>query len=346
MDDISKPRSIVNDVAFRTRSRLSLQGGLGRMAQGSSPATLGVVEMPALLSSLPDPVFVLDRDGRIAMLSDAWEKMTGMAVPDALGRPLAAMAHPADAPDVRFQLSALLCGVMASWRGTFRVSTARRGSVWVEVHASPSEPRPGGSMTVVGTLRDVTFAREREQDLRRLSLHDTLVDLPNRTLLLDRLESRCARYSRRKAPLFALAFVDLDGFKSINDRLGHLVGDQALTVAATRLTGAVRASDTVARFGGDEFAVLLDEVHDPHDAVRLAGHMCDAMRRPLRLGGESIDLSCSIGVVVSDTSFEAASDLVGFADEAMYEAKREGGVAVLYTDPRQCLQPPCAPVSG
>ena len=336
MDDVPKPRPPLNDVTVRARGRRSTPGGIGRASTaGMGPGTMGIFEMPALLSSLPDPLFVLDGDGRIAMLSDAWQTMTGMTVPDALGRTLASMVHPADAADVRFELSALLAGVVSSWRGTFRVATTRRGNVWVEVHAAPCEARWGGAMNVAGTLRDVTFAREREQDLRRLSLQDPLVDLPNRTLLLDRLESRCARYSRHTAPLFALAFVDLDGFKSINDRLGHLVGDQALTVAAARLTGAVRASDTVARFGGDEFAVLLDEVHDPHDAVRLARHMCDTVRRPLRLGGEAIDLSCSIGVVVSDTAFETASDLVGYADEAMYEAKSEGGMAVLYAGPRQ-----------
>lgn len=171
--------------------------------------------------------------------------------------------------------------------------------------------------------RDVTARQRAERQLERLAHHDALTGLPNRKLLLDRLELALAR-ARRYREALAVLFLDLDGFKQINDTLGHESGDQTLKVVAERLTRLVRASDTVARLGGDEFVLLLPGIGELAHAERLAERILAVIADVINVQGHEIFVTPSIGLAMWPDHGQTASQLLHHADEAMYQAKAQG----------------------
>jgi diguanylate cyclase (GGDEF)-like protein len=158
-------------------------------------------------------------------------------------------------------------------------------------------------------------------ELARFSQHDELTGAPNRTLMLDRIVSALAM-AQRRGHRVGILFIDLDGFKQINDTLGHSVGDQVLQIAARRMQGAVRESDTVSRHSGDEFLVLLAEMAEPADAAPIAAKILASLGAPARIGPHTLRLSASIGITVYPEDGTEPSALIGRADEAMYRAKK------------------------
>jgi diguanylate cyclase (GGDEF)-like protein len=180
-----------------------------------------------------------------------------------------------------------------------------------------------GQMDSAQLSRAVRFAIERgraEQQLAHRALHDDLTGLPNRVLFLDRLTYSLAQSVRQDSKL-GIFFLDLDGFKDVNDRLGHLAGDALLRAMAGRLLGWVRPGDTVSRFGGDEFTVLVREVGGPEEAAQIGERLTEAVRSPVSIEGKEISLTPSIGIALGASS-EKAEDLLDRADKAMYSAKR------------------------
>ena len=163
-------------------------------------------------------------------------------------------------------------------------------------------------------------------DARHRALHDPLTGLPNRTLFLDRLDAALQR-ARRQHSKVAVLFVDLDGFKRVNDTLGHEVGDEVLAGVARRLRGALRRSDTVARLGGDEFGVIVEDLGLPSDAARAAEQVAAALERPIVGGGRPHAMQASIGTALSGIDGDAPDELLRCADAEMYRAKsrRTGG---------------------
>ena len=167
---------------------------------------------------------------------------------------------------------------------------------------------------------ELDAARTTKEELRTLAYHDDLTGLPNRSLLHDRLGLAIAHCLREESHL-AVLFLDLDDFKSVNDSLGHGVGDRLLVELATRIRSSVRAGDTVARFGGDEFVVLLDTVTGPADAARVAAKVLDAVRAPFRLDDHEVAVAASVGVSVYPGDGTSSEELVRSADVAMYRDK-------------------------
>jgi diguanylate cyclase (GGDEF)-like protein len=163
--------------------------------------------------------------------------------------------------------------------------------------------------------------REKEEGLRNAALHDHLTGLPNRVLLADRLEQAGLRAARRPGHRFAVLLLDLDGFKAVNDSLGHPAGDQLLVEVARRLTGLLRKSDTVARLGGDEFVVLLDGIAEPGHELAVCDSIRAAVTEPFRLDGHQVEVGLSIGVAVSSAGSADPDHLLREADAAMYRAK-------------------------
>ncbi|MEZ4570049.1 MAG: EAL domain-containing protein [Thermomicrobiales bacterium] len=174
-----------------------------------------------------------------------------------------------------------------------------------------------------GVLIDVTERKQLESELRFQALHDTLTELPNRMLFFERIEHARKR-ARRSDDGFAILFLDLDNFKVVNDSLGHTVGDQLLVAVAERLESLVRAEDTVARFGGDEFAILLEGVRNSRDVVQVAKDLLAAFQSPFSIGRREIFVPPSIGIVVAGNDERDPETLVRDADTAMYRAKRRG----------------------
>lgn len=183
--------------------------------------------------------------------------------------------------------------------------------------------------TLTKAMRFAVERQAAERRLMRLALMDPLTGLPNRVLFADRLEQALARTARaggrgKRAPKLVLMFMDLDGFKGVNDSLGHGAGDEVLVEVARRLLEQVRGADTVARLGGDEFTVLLEGVTTADGGVGLARRLAAALAEPYAVSGTEARVSASIGIAVAAPAVEDAGTLLRRADAAMYAAKREG----------------------
>jgi diguanylate cyclase (GGDEF)-like protein len=196
-----------------------------------------------------------------------------------------------------------------------------------------------GQMDSAHLCRSVQYAIERARSdllLSHRALHDPLTGLPNRLLFLDRAAYALAQ-SERNESVTAVFFLDLDGFKSVNDRLGHSAGDALLTGVASRLLAWVRPGDVVSRFGGDEFTALVREVAGPDVAVRIAERLAEAVCEPLSVEGEEVSLTPSIGIALGNAG-DKPEELIERADRAMYSAKRRGAIYEIasgaLTDPR------------
>jgi diguanylate cyclase (GGDEF)-like protein len=179
---------------------------------------------------------------------------------------------------------------------------------------------------VVGAVlvaHDVTAARAQVEKLARLALYDALTGLPNRFLLGDRLEQALERAQRVNGCVAAM-FIDLDRFKPVNDSQGHAIGDQVLQEVARRLPTCARSSDTVGRYGGDEFVVILNEVARGHDAALCATKVIAALNLPFEIGGQRLSLGASVGIALYPTDAQDAPTLIKLADIAMYRAKASG----------------------
>jgi diguanylate cyclase (GGDEF)-like protein len=180
-------------------------------------------------------------------------------------------------------------------------------------------PDVGG---IVVTMRDVSARRELEEQLRHQAFHDALTGLANRALFADRLERamRVRRTADDLAP--AVAFIDLDDFKEINDNLGHAVGDAVLAAIANRIAGCLRGSDTAARLGGDEFALLIEDVPDERSLHELVGRVVDSISQPIAFEeGHVVRMRASVGIAASGADVVTADDLLRHADLAMYRDK-------------------------
>ncbi|HZC84865.1 MAG TPA: EAL domain-containing protein [Rubrobacter sp.] len=183
--------------------------------------------------------------------------------------------------------------------------------------------RPGRPVRVVGTVQDITERKALERQLEHQALHDPLTDLPNRLLFMDRLEHALARTEHREESI-AVLFLDLDNFKLINDSFGHAIGDELLLQVADRLDSRMRPQDTVARFGGDEFTILLEDGAEVEDATLVAQRIIEEMRAPFALLGHEVFITTSIGIALSNRTLgrpNLVDDLLRDADAAMYRAK-------------------------
>lgn len=182
----------------------------------------------------------------------------------------------------------------------------------------------GRAARVVGTLLDITERRLAEERLAHLAHFDALTDLPNRALLADRIVQALSRANRRQKHV-ALLFLDVDRFKSINDSLGHAIGDELLVGLAERLGALLREEDTIARPGGDEFVIILNEITDQESVKELATRIQNAIARPMELSCGTQFVSCSIGIAVYPNDGRTPDELLRASDAAMYKAKRRGG---------------------
>ncbi|MDQ4106720.1 MAG: diguanylate cyclase, partial [Actinomycetota bacterium] len=182
--------------------------------------------------------------------------------------------------------------------------------------------RYGGRRVIFAACRDMTARRELERRLRHEALHDPLTKLPNRALFADRLEHALAQ-AKRTGESVAVLFLDLDGFKSVNDTLGHEAGDQLLISFGHRLRSSVREADTVARLAGDEFTVLLEHLTDEDEAILVINRIQNNLETPFRIKGRQMPVTTSIGLSYSDPSADPG-ELLNQADEAMYRAKERG----------------------
>ncbi|HZQ73854.1 MAG TPA: sensor domain-containing diguanylate cyclase [Burkholderiales bacterium] len=270
---------------------------------------------------LPDAVMITDADGVIEYVNPAFEALTGRARGEILGRTPAVLGGRMQAGFYRRLWRALRAG--RSFRGVFANRRKNGGVFFEEEVIRPVLDASGAVRHFVCSGRDVTRQVRDIDRFKHAATHDALTDLPNRSLFLDRL-TQAVRQAARRGESMAVAILDIDGFRDANNRYGHLAGDAVLQAIARRTSGCVRKVDTVARIGGDEFAVVLGNV-SRRAAQAVMGKILRANALPVRYARRSVPVSLSIGICMYPRGARTETALRRRADAAMYAAKRAGG---------------------
>ena len=272
----------------------------------------------------PVPMLVHARD-RIVFANLRARELLGVRRGSGLeGRSLLELSHPGDRDRLEQRLEELSVQDVPRLPEDerFRLIRPEGGQRIVEMASVPVVYGRGRASQTL--LRDITELARSEQKLMRRAFYDGLTALPNRQLLHDRLE-QAARRSQRRGGKVAVLFADLDHFKAVNDRFGHAVGDEVLIQAARRLESVVRREDTVARYGGDEFAVLMEGLEGEAEASLTARRLVDAFREPVTTDHGDFSVGLSVGIALRPDGLEDVRDLIDRADEAMFQAKKAGG---------------------
>ena len=279
------------------------------------------------LNSIGDAVACTDIAGNITFLNLVAEKMTGISREEAAGRPMAEVLRILDAASRETVANpmALAVGKNRTVHLPLNCVLVRRDGfeIPIEDSVSPIHNREGEATGAVIVFRDVSVAQAMALQMAHSAQHDFLTGLPNRMLLNDRV-SQAIVLAHRHMKKVAVLFLDLDGFKHINDSLGHPIGDKLLQSIAKRLVDCGRSSDTVSRQGGDEFVVLLSEVEQSDDAASTARRMLQAIAEPHSIGQHDLHVTASIGLSIYPDDGLDAETLIKNADTAMYQAKENG----------------------
>jgi diguanylate cyclase (GGDEF)-like protein/PAS domain S-box-containing protein len=262
-------------------------------------------------------------DGRYLRVNPALAALTGYEVDELIGKAFSDITHPEDLKSDLAGLDELLSGELETYETEKRYVHAQGHVLWVQVNVTVVHDGDGGPLHFVAQTQDVTERKRAEAELAHQALHDPLTGLPNRLLFIDRLQVALAHLGRRDGAV-AVLFLDLDRFKLINDSHGHDVGDQVLMEMAGRLRGLLRPSDTLSRFGGDEFTILCEDVSSDEDAVVVAERVAEALAEPFPLADREVFLSASIGIALGRDRAMSAGALLRDADAAMYGAKERG----------------------
>jgi len=307
------------EVAERRRSEEAMRQSQGRYALAVAGANDGIWDW--------------DFSTNAVFYSTRWKSMIGMNENEVSTSPdeWFNRIHPDDVERVKADLDLHLTGRSGQFHSEFRMRHKDEQYRWI-LSRGVAVFDAGKPLRAAGSQTDITDRKMAEEQLRHDAMHDTLTGLPNRALLLDRIGYRLRRAQRAADSMFAVIFIDLDRFKLINDSLGHDAGDKLLIAIAERLAAAIRGMDTLsrgepdhlARLGGDEFVVLLDTIRDPADAIRVCQRIQDALSEPFSINAEEVRSSASLGIAVSNGSYQRAADILRDADTALYSAKNSG----------------------
>jgi diguanylate cyclase (GGDEF)-like protein/PAS domain S-box-containing protein len=280
-----------------------------------------------------DGIIMIGKDGRIRFWNPSAARIFGYTATEAQGQSIEMLA-----PErFRRKASRRLAAFFATddWPVsdlTVELAATRKDGTEIAVELAINAMRVGIDQYAVGVVRDVTARKSSSELIERLASHDALTGLPNRRWFMAALDNEIAR-ARRSGETFAVLYMDLDNFKDVNDRLGHPAGDNLLLAVAQRLKASVREVDTVARFGGDEFAAIQSNVRDPANAELLARKIVLALGEPFTLDGTELQSSTSLGIAVYSPESPDGESLLAHADVALYLAKSEGrGTYRFYTD--------------
>jgi diguanylate cyclase (GGDEF)-like protein/PAS domain S-box-containing protein len=268
----------------------------------------------AAIGNAPIILFALDREGRFTFSDGKALDTLGLKPGQVVGQTVWSLY--ADYPEIIHSIRRVLDGEAVN----YEVQVEGRH---FEVHCAPARSDAGQANGAIGLAVDITEHKRAEARIEQLATQDPLTGLPNRLLLQDRV-THCLAQARRRQRRVALLFIDLDRFKNINDSLGHHVGDRLLKEVANRLSGSLRATDTLSRLGGDEFLVVIQDLRHSQDAARVAEKLLGALSSPFAIEGHTLNTSCSIGISVFPDDGEDLPTLMKNADTAMYHAKEQG----------------------
>lgn len=267
-------------------------------------------------------IMVTDAAGTIVSVNPAFTQITGYSAEEAIGNNPRILKSNHHKPEFyeNFWRDIITHG---HWRGEIW-NRRKNGEAFLEwqtistIRGDADEP-----IRYVSVFNDITKRWQKDERIRYLAFHDPLTELPNRTLLMERLSQLIAATARQPNNL-ALLFLDLDGFKSINDNLGHDIGDEVLAVVAHKIQAEIRVTDTVARLGGDEFIVLLSHPIDAEGSANIANRIIQKLNEPMEFSGLLVNVGVSVGVVMYPEDGHLPVQLIRRADEAMYQAKAAG----------------------
>ncbi len=290
-----------------------------------------------IVNASPDLVYMLDRHGCFTFLNDRVRSMLGYSKEELISRHYSELVDEEHMELAKNIFNERRVGNRAARNVELRLKSRHRRhgarflepqSVWVElaaqgVYSDPNERNRQTFLGTYGTIRDISERKEAQEVINFQAYHDLLTHLPNRALLKDRLELAITQGRRNKRKL-AVMFLDLDRFKVVNDTLGHSMGDRLLKAVANRLQSCLRRGDTLSRFGGDEFTLLLPEVRTRDDVVVIASKILDRLGSPFVIDGHELFVGASIGIAMYPEGGDSADSLIQNADIAMYHIKSRG----------------------
>jgi diguanylate cyclase (GGDEF)-like protein/PAS domain S-box-containing protein len=300
--------AFLHDVSGRMQSERALREAEERFRSAFDDAAVGMA--------------IVSPEGRWLRVNESLSEITGYSAARLTRMGFADITHPEDLGEDLGALEELMSGGRQRYTAEKRYRHADGHTVWVALSVSTVRGEHGELLYLISQMQDITERKAAEARLAHQALHDPLTALPNRTLFNDRM--MVARARLRRGGSLAVLFCDLDGFKDINDRYGHETGDRVLAEAAGRMLSVVRPSDTIARIGGDEFAILCEDI-DERGTIAVANRITEALKPPIRVPAGNLDIACSIGIVLTEDPQVRPDSLLHSADSAMYEAKRAGG---------------------
>ena len=274
-----------------------------------------------MLDQIKDAIVMANMEGIITSWNKGSELIYGYTKEEIVGKGYFELFLEEDIPQHMKNVEILLSE--GSFRGDLRFVKKDGSLAYVNASTSVLKDENGNATGTIGFSHSINERKEQEEKLKYQAEHDSLTNLPNRALFNDRL-SQAIKKATRKDTRIALFFIDLDHFKEINDSLGHEIGDKVLQEVTSRLLSIMRDEDTLSRLGGDEFTVIIDDLEKSEDAARYAKKMLGVLSKPLEIGAHTLYVSCSIGISTYPDDGSVGSDLVKFADSAMYKAKNEG----------------------
>jgi diguanylate cyclase (GGDEF)-like protein/PAS domain S-box-containing protein len=340
VDYITKPFQ-VEEVIARVETHLALQRARAtilslnaELEQRVEDRTQALVQLNSdlqdseerfrtVVNAAPVLIWMAGADGQCNFVNQRWLDFTGRSGAQDLGKWWTKSIHPVDQPRYQ-QIYQTAFEHHQSFTLEYRLQNRDLGYRWILETGVPLFNGEQEFVGLIGSGIDIHDRKQAEEQLIHNALHDSLTDLPNRALLMERLELSLNRISRYQHAYFAILFLDIDRFKLINDSLGHLAGDQLLIQFASRLQRIVRPTDLLSRLGGDEFVLLLDDINGVQEAVHLANRILDEMRSPFFTEGREVFLTVSIGIVLSTPDYSQGAELLRDADTAMYQAKTRG----------------------
>jgi diguanylate cyclase (GGDEF)-like protein/PAS domain S-box-containing protein len=261
-------------------------------------------------------------DGQFLRTNRSLCEILGYVEEELLEKTFQDITYPDDLDADLDQVRRMLVGKIRTYQMEKRYFHKDGQVVWVLLSVSMVHDEEGEPLYFVSQIQDISERKVLEERLEHRAFHDSLTDLPNRQLFMDRLGQALRRTMRRHKRV-AVLFMDIDKFKGVNDSLGHEVGDLLLTVVAQRLGHCLRPEDTLARFGGDEFVVLIEAVDDPEQAVEVAKRITEEFRKPFNIEGRDLYVAASIGISLGNARTHDSDGLLRDADTAMYRAKDE-----------------------
>ncbi|MBW4662742.1 MAG: EAL domain-containing protein [Chroococcus sp. CMT-3BRIN-NPC107] len=306
----------------------SLASSFGQRLSAEIAKAEALQESEELYQSLydfaPDAYLIVTGDGKIKSINQYGAEVLGYSKQELIYRDFSTIIYESDRDYFQQLFASIFKEKLAIVEAEFRKVRKDGSIIWERQRSQLIFNNDGEPIELRMICRDITEIKQVEEQLRQNAFYDSLTGLPNRVLFIERLEQAIGHNQRHKEHLFAVLFLDLDRFKVVNDSLGHLMGDRLLIELARRLKLCLRQSDTVARIGGDEFTILLADIKDSSDAVRVVERIQEQLQLPFTLNANEVFTSVSIGITLSNTGYNYAEDVLRDADIAMYRAKIQG----------------------